>query len=70
MKNLEQKAIEGYFDEEVTKMKNGEFFINGHWYQVRPTSFMNTEDPNGEFSWVLDCPTYEYNGIEYFIIEQ
>jgi len=70
--SIETAVLEKYFDEKVTEIKNGyqDYYIHGHWYQVRPTSFMDMEDEEGELGWIKDCPVCEYEGIEYYIIEQ
>lgn len=69
-KSVEQRVLESYFDEEVTEIRIPEYKVNGKWYQVLPVSFLDTEEEKGELEFVKECPTYEYEGIDYYIIEQ
>ena len=69
-KSLEQRILEEYFNAPVEKVKNEEYYIEGHWYQVRPTSILDTESEESDLNWIKNCPVQLYEKKLYYIIEQ
>jgi len=70
-KTIEQKVLESYFDSEVEKVEYGtDYYINGHWYQVRDAEDFEDVEDEDEFGWIKNEPKYLFEDKYYYIIEQ
>lgn len=60
-------VLENYFGTNVEETRSVEAKINGKWYQVVP---VDEADNNEELSFVTENPVHEFEGKEYYIVEQ